>query len=321
MLTDILILLAGLALVVFGADYLVDGASGIARKAGLSEFLIGLTIVGIGTSAPEMVVSFFGAFQGKSDVAIGNVIGSNIFNVLFILGMTAIILPVGITKENLRRDIPLNLLVSLLLVGIGTRTALGLGTENTLTRAGGLLFVLLFVLYMILSFRSGKAQQEEEEPGTAAPARKTVWYVLMVIGGLAGLVIGGRLFVNSATDIARLAGWSDKFIAITILAGGTSLPELVTCIVAAAKRKDALALGNILGSNISNILLILGGSALIHPLSFSNIAPVDYIAFLSGGVLLLLLALLHPRRLLGRGGGALLVACEAAYMAYLICQL
>lgn len=321
MLTNILILLAGLALVVFGADYLVDGASGIARKAGLSEFLIGLTIVGIGTSTPEMVVSFFGAFQGKSDVAIGNVIGSNIFNILFILGLTAIILPVGITKENLRRDIPLNLLVSLLLVGIGTRTALGLGTENTLTRAGGLLFVLLFVLYMVLSFRSGKAQQDEEEPGAAAPARKTVWYVLMVLGGLAGLVIGGRLFVNAATDIARMAGWSDKFIAITILAGGTSLPELVTCIVAAAKQKDALALGNILGSNISNVLLILGGSALIHPLSFTNITPVDYIAFLSGGVLLLLLALVHPRRLLGRGGGALLVACEAAYMTFLICQL
>ncbi len=320
MLTNILILLAGLALVVFGADYLVDGASGIARKAGLSEFLIGLTIVGIGTSTPEMVVSFFGAFQGKSDVAIGNVIGSNIFNILFILGLTAIILPVGITRENLRRDIPLNLLVSLLLVGIGTRTALGLGTENTLTRAGGLLFVLLFVLYMFLSFRSGKAQ-EEEKPCAAAPTRKTVWYVLMVLGGLAGLVIGGRLFVNAATDIARMAGWSDKFIAITILAGGTSLPELVTCIVAAAKQKDALALGNILGSNISNVLLILGGSALIHPLSFSNITPVDYIAFLSGGVLLLLLALVHPRRLLGRGGGALLVACEAAYMTFLICQL
>ena len=321
MLTDILILLAGLALVVFGADYLVDGASGIARKAGLSEFFIGLTIVGIGTSTPEMVVSFFGAFQGKSDVAIGNVIGSNIFTILVILGLTAVILPVGITKENLRRDIPLNLLVSLLLVGIGTRTAVGLGTENTLTRAGGLLFVLLFVLYMFLSFRSGKAQQEEEKPCAAAPTRKTVWYVLMVLGGLAGLVIGGRLFVNAATDIARMAGWSDKFIAITILAGGTSLPELVTCIVAAAKQKDALALGNILGSNISNVLLILGGSALIHPLSFSNITPVDYIAFLSGGVLLLLLALVHPRRLLGRGGGALLVACEAAYMTFLICQL
>ena len=320
MLTNILILLAGLALVVFGADYLVDGASGIARKAGLSEFLIGLTIVGIGTSTPEMVVSFFGAFQGKSDVAIGNVIGSNIFNILFILGLTAIILPVGITRENLRRDIPLNLLVSLLLVGIGTRTALGLGTENTLTRAGGLLFVLLFVLYMFLSFRSGKAQQEEK-PCAAAPTRKTVWYVLMVLGGLVGLVIGGRLFVNAATDIARMAGWSDKFIAITILAGGTSLPELVTCIVAAAKQKDALALGNILGSNISNVLLILGGSALIHPLSFANITPVDYIAFLSGGVLLLLLALVHPRRLLGRGGGALLVACEAAYMTFLIYQL
>ena len=174
---------------------------------------------------------------------------------------------------------------------------------------------------MFLSFRSGKAQQDEEEPGAAAPARKTVWYVLMVLGGLAGLVIGGRLFVNAATDIARMAGWSDKFIAITILAGGTSLPELVTCIVAAAKQKDALALGNILGSNISNVLLILGGSALIHPLSFSNITPVDYIAFLSGGVLLLLLALVHPRRLLGRGGGALLVACEAAYMTFLICQL
>ena len=321
MLTEILMLLAGLALVVFGADYLVNGASGIARKAGLSEFVIGLTIVGIGTSTPEMVVSFLGAAQGKADVAIGNVIGSNIFNVLLILGLTALIRPIPITRANLRRDIPLNLLVTVLLLCFGMLSFRGIGSGNMLTRADGLLFLLLFALYMFFSFRQERQDDALSLGQEKERMRRTFWYVVMVAGGLTGLIFGGRLFVNAATAIARQAGWSDKFIAVTILAGGTSLPELVTCVVAALRKKGALALGNILGSNVSNILLILGGSALIHPLAFSGITDVDFLTLLLSALLLAFTALTGSRSRLGRGGGVLLIGCEAAYMAWLILNL
>jgi len=322
MLTDILILLLGLTLVVLGADYLVDGAAGIARKAGLSEFVIGLTIVGIGTSLPEMVVSFMGAAQGKADVAIGNVIGSNIFNVLLILGLTAMIRPIPLTPSNIRRDIPLNLIVTVLLIFFGLHASFGLGTQNQLTRAGGLFFLLLFAVYMFFSFRQERRDDADEESDAGGSAPHSAWlYLLMVVGGVAGLVIGGRLFLNSATEIARLAGWSDKFIAVTILAGGTSMPELVTCVVAAIKKKGALALGNILGSNISNILLILGGSALICPLSFSGITRVDFAVLLVSAVLLPVCALLSPRRRFGWAAGLSMLACEAAYMTWLIINL
>ncbi|MBR1928080.1 MAG: calcium/sodium antiporter [Bacteroidales bacterium] len=312
---QILILLLGLAMVIAGADVLVDGASAIARKAGLSEFLIGMTIVGIGTSMPELVVSFTGALKGSSDIAIGNVVGSNIFNVLLILGVTALVNPVAISQENKRRDIPVNILVTVLLVLFGmSRTLLGLGSGDTISAWKGGVFLLLFVLYMLMSFKTGKAG-EDVDP--AAPARKLWVAVLMVLGGLAGLVFGGDLFVDSACGIARSAGLSEKFVAITILACGTSLPELVTCVVAAAKKKGALALGNIIGSNISNILLILGSSALVCPLSFANIKAVDIGVLALSSVVLLTSAWTGRNNKIGRGDGSVFLLLFAAYMAYL----
>jgi len=318
MLVQILLLLAGLALVVFGADYLVDGASAIARRFGLSEFIIGLTIVGMGTSAPEMVVSFIGAAGGNADISVGNVVGSNIFNTLLILGLTGILLPIAITAENRKKDIPMNIITTALLILLGFKhTILGIGT-NGLTRTDGVVLLLLFALYMWQSFKNGKG--EEEKADDAKPL-KPVWAVLMIAGGLAALIFGGNLFVDSATELARLMGVSDKFIAITILAGGTSLPELATCVTAAAKKKGQLALGNIIGSNIFNVLLILGGSALIHPLSFEDISFVDMGVLLVSALAIWTSCHVGKKNVLDRLDGVLLVLIWAAYMAYLIVNL
>ena len=274
MIVQIGLLLVGLALIVFGADWLVDGASAVARKAGISEFVIGLTIVGFGTSCPELVVSLTGAFQGNADISVGNVVGSNIFNTLLILGLTAAIAPVAMTRANSRRDIPITLLVTFLFAALAL-------TGTQISRVEGIVFLAIFVAYMVYCFKTDTGVTEE------APQKvRSLWVaILLVLAGLGGLIFGGQLFVNNATAIARALGVSDKFIALTLLAGGTSLPELATCIVAAAKKKDQLALGNVLGSNVFNILLILGASATVTPLSTVAMTLVDL------GVLLLSIVL------------------------------
>lgn len=316
---QILILIGGLLLILFGANYLVDGSSSIAKKSGLSEFVIGLTIVGIGTSTPEMVVSFLSSFQGKADMAIGNIVGSNIFNTMLILGITAIISPLVITRSNLRRDIPLNIAVAMLLILLGmNHTLTGKGVDQ-LSRADGAIMLAIFAVYMWYSFKS--SDSAEDEGGEGIKEYSTLGSIALVIGGLAALIIGGRLFVNSATEIAKLAGVSDKFIAITVMAAGTSMPELATCVVAAIKGRGQLALGNILGSNISNILLILGGAALINPLSFSGMTVVDLGAVLSCSVFILLSAYTFRKKRLDRIEGCILLLMEAGYMWYLIANL
>ena len=314
MILTIVLLLAGLALIVFGADALVEGASSVARRFGLSEFVIGLTIVGMGTSAPEMVVSFIGAFQGNADIAIGNVVGSNIFNTLLILGLTALILPMAVTPSNKKRDIPVNIIVTALLVVLGLeKTFFGIGNDG-LSRIDGAILMAVFILYMVMSF-NGNHPDEEENP---APM-KSIWLsLLMIVGGLAGLIIGGNMFVDNATAIAKALGVSDKFIAITILAGGTSMPELATCVVAAAKKKGQLALGNIIGSNVFNILLILGGSALINPLSFVGMNFVDLGVLLLSAIVLFTATFVGKKDKIDRLDGSIFLLIFAAYMAYLI---
>jgi len=317
-LIQIIILLAGLLLILFGANYLVDGSSSIAKKFGISEFVIGLTIVGIGTSTPEMVVSFLSSFQGKADMAIGNIVGSNIFNTMLILGVTALISPLVITRSNLKKDIPLNIGVTLLLILLGMNyTLFGVGSDQ-LSRIDGLILLAIFAWYLWSSFKS---DPETDEDGEEIIVRSTGISAMMIVGGLAALIFGGRLFVNSATAIARIFGVSDKFIAITVMAAGTSMPELATCVVAALKGRGQLALGNILGSNISNILLILGGAALINPLSFGGMTTVDLCAVLISSIFILLSAYLFKKRQLDRVEGCVLILMEAAYMWYLISNL
>ena len=324
MTIEILLLLAGLALVLIGAEALIEGASGLARRWGISEFVIGLTIVALGTSAPEMVVSFISAFEKNSDMAVGNIIGSNIFNTALILGLSAVIAPVAITRGNLRRDIPVNIGITVLLIVLGLkRTLFGIG-ENGLSRVEGLVFLALFVWYMVSSFIHDKenrleseASDPEKEKEKAAKKMPVILALLYIVAGLAGLIFGGRLFVDHAQVIARMAGLSDKFIAITVLAAGTSLPELAISCIAAAKGKGQLALGNILGSNTSNILLILGGSAVISPLGMGNIDLIDYAAVFMCAMSLVIFSWTGLKNRIDRLEGVILVLLQVLYFAYL----
>ena len=317
MILQFLILLAGLALILFGANWLVDGSSSIAKKTGMSEFIIGLTIVGIGTSTPEMVVSFISSLQGKADMAIGNIVGSNIFNTFVILGFTAIISPLIITKESLKRDIPLNIGVTALLIALGMKgTIFGLGCD-TLTRVDGLIMLTIMALYFRMLLKQPKQTDAGSDEEETTKVFSTGMSIVLILVGLGCLVFGGKLFVDSATEIALYYNMSEKFIGLTIMAAGTSLPELATSAVAAIKGKGQLALGNVIGSNISNILLILGGSALINPLSFGSMTPVDLGVVITGTIFLFISAFIFKKNMLGRIEGLILLLLEAGYMTWL----
>lgn len=314
-MANILLLLVGLGLVVLGADWLVNGASSIARRAGISEFVIGLTIVGFGTSCPELVVSLSGAIKGNSDISVGNVVGSNIFNVLFILGLTAMVLPVGMTDKNRRIDIPITLGVTILLVILGiTGSMSGPG----ISRWEGVLMLLVFSAYLFYCFKSDSKDEFSETQQATLSITKSI---ALTLTGLAGLIFGGDLFVDSATALARQIGVSDKFIAVTILAGGTSLPELATSLVAAIKGKEQLALGNILGSNVFNAMMILGLSSVITPLSFASMTIVDIITLVLSAVLLLIWAYTGRKNRIDRREGAAMLLCYVAYNVFLFSRL
>lgn len=319
MIVNILILLSGLALIVLGADWLVDGASSIARKFGISEFVIGLTIVGFGTSMPELVVSLNGAFNGASDIAVGNVVGSNIFNTLMILGLTAIVMPIEISEKNRKRDIPITLGVTVLLILTGMRNTFFHIGRNELTIVYGILFIIIFLSYLIYCFKTGKVEDTDETD--TSRTHGIFISVILVIAGLAGLVFGGRFFVDSAQSIAKAIGVSDKFIAITVLAGGTSLPELATCIVAAVKKHGQLALGNILGSNIFNILLILGCSALVAPISFEGMNVIDMSVLFASIAIVSAGAYTFSKDKLDRAEGIILITLFVVYYFWLFQKL
>ena len=314
-MVNILLLLVGLGLVVLGADWLVNGASSIARMAGISEFVIGLTIVGFGTSCPELVVSLTGAIEGNSDISVGNVVGSNIFNVLFILGLTAMVLPVGMTDKNRRIDIPITLGVTILLVILGITGSM---SGPVISRWEGVLMLLVFSAYLFYCFKSDSKDEFSETQRATLSITKSI---ALTLTGLAGLIFGGDLFVDSATALARQIGVSDKFIAVTILAGGTSLPELATSLVAAIKGKEQLALGNILGSNVFNAMMILGLSSVITPLSFASMTIVDIITLVLSAVLLLIWAYTGRKNRIDRREGAAMLLCYVAYNVFLFSRL
>jgi cation:H+ antiporter len=317
-----ILLIVGLVLILLGADALVNGASAVARKYGISEFVVGLTIVGIGTSAPELIVSAISAINGSSDIAIGNVVGSNISNVFMILGVTAIIAPITLTKSNLKYDLPIALGVSLLLFVLAY-DSIFLGKEfNVISRWDGLILFAMFVLFMIYSFKSSASGDQNEESAESENGKvKIVKSVLLIVCGLVGLVLGGRLFVNSGSDIARGFGVSDAFIGITVMAVGTSLPELAASVNAAIKKKGQMALGNVIGSNIFNILLILGTSSIIRPLTLGGITMIDMGMMILTTVMIMLSALLISKKEIKRGVGALFFMIYIAYIVYLASNL
>lgn len=314
---DLLWIVAGLVMILVGSDWLVDGASGIARKYGISEFIIGMTIVGIGTSMPELVSSGIAAIGGHGDMAIGNVTGSNICNVLLILGVTALISPIGYTRSNIRKDIPFAIGVSLFLMlmlynGFGLFHEMG---TPGISRMDALYLLLIFVVFMIDSFKSAKkGGGEEEEDVKPMPIGKALVFIVL---GLAGLVFGGRFFVDHTVSIAERFHVSEAFISITLMAVGTSLPELATCVVAAMKGKNQLALGNVIGSNIFNIALIIGVSGLISPFEIQSISTIDMVMVLVSILMLWMAAFTFKRGKLDRIEGAIFLLVYVGYIAYL----
>ncbi len=314
---DILWIVAGLVLILVGSDWLVEGASGVARKYGISEFIIGMTIVGIGTSMPELVSSLISAIQGHGDMALGNVTGSNICNILLILGVTALISPIKYTRSNIRKDIPFAILVSLFLI-VMLYNCFGLfgemGTPG-ISRVDALYLLSIFAVFMIDSFKTAKNGAEEEDASVKPmPMGKAIIYVLL---GLAGLIFGGQVFVDHTVSIAERFHVSEAFISITLMAVGTSLPELATCAVAAMKGKNQLALGNVIGSNIFNIALIIGTSAAISPFEIQSISTVDMGMVIVVVVLLWLAAFTFKKKKLDRVEGVIFLLAYIAYITYL----
>lgn len=306
--------IAGLLLIIKGADFLTDGASSIARKFKVSTLLIGLTIVSLGTSLPELVVSSYAALEGSSDMAMGNVIGSNLFNTLAIVGVTALFCPIVCKKDILIRDLPVNVLVTCTLF-IMVYYCCGIGT---LTRMEGATLLIIFVIYMgftiYTSLKSSK-QAEEKPSETLMPMWKSILWIVL---GLAALIFGGDLFVDGASGIAAELGVSESVIALTIVSAGTSFPELATSVVAARKGDTDMAMGNVVGSNIFNIMFILGVASVINPITAKNIEILDFKILLFSILLLTAFCVIGKRHRIGRWQGAVLTACMIAYYTYLV---
>ncbi|MCF0183238.1 MAG: calcium/sodium antiporter [Bacteroidaceae bacterium] len=311
MLPNLLLLILSIALILFGADRLTEGASVVSRRMGVSEMVVGLTVVSFGTSMPEFVVSMTGALTGASDISVGNIIGSNLFNALVIVGCSALACPIAIGNPTVRRDMPFALASTLLLVVFISDTMLTDSQDNLLSRLDGFILLLAFAIFMILMFVN-KGDDEE----TAMPATPLWGACLWIVVGLAGLVLGGELFVGNATALAREWGVSEMFIGLTIAAGGTSLPELATSIVAARKGHSAMAIGNVVGSNVFNILFILGACSLVSPLTVNSVSAVDLGLLVFSMVALWIFAASDRR--ISRTEGLTLMLIYVAYIVYRI---
>lgn len=308
-----LLLIAAFVAIIVGANLFVDGAVAVARRLKVSDFVIGAVIVGVGTSLPELVVSLKGAFDGNASVSIGNVVGSNIFNVLAILSITAIAFPVVITKDNLRKDLPLCLITSVVLLLLTFNFFDG--TQAVLGRLDGIMLLLCFALFMWRSLRSGKASDDVVDEIADTKNISLGRAIAMIFVGAGVLIIGCNTFVDQAIVIAKRLGVSDAFISITLIACGTSLPELAASVAAALKKNTQLALGNIVGSNLFNISLILGLSSQVITLEAPNITIIDYVVMIGSVILTMVLGI---RGKISRVGGLVMFLCFATYLAYLI---
>lgn len=328
MIMDIVWLVAGLVLILVGANILTEGASAIARRIGVSELVVGLTVVAFGTSAPELAISVLAAVGGSAPMAIGNVVGSNIFNILVIIGVTALVRPVVMERSVMTMEIPMVLLSSLVLLVLGNSGWLNGYGGNEVSRVAGIFLLVFFLLFMRYTFASarhpdfsGKDAATSGGSGDEKPSMAVWKSVLFVLGGLAALVWGGDRFVDGASGIAQGLGVSEAVIGLTIVAAGTSLPELATSVVAAVKGRPGLALGNVIGSNIFNVLMVLGVSATIRPLPFGGIGNFDLGTLLVASVLFWLFGWLFRKRTITRAEGAVLVAVYVGYVAVLISRL
>ena len=317
MTVTVLLLIAGLVMILSGANFLVEGASRIASRFGISDIVIGMTVVAIGTSAPEAVVSFFGAAKGSVGIAVGNIVGSNICNILLILGLTCAIVPLKITSDNLGKDLQFLTISSLVLIIICFDSQINQMvfdvdmSQNVISRGEGLVLLILFCIFLGYNFFTAKRLEETE--GQKEVVKRNIWLsILMFVAGLLVLIFGGNLLVDNATIIAKHLGVSDLVIASTIVAVGTSIPELATSVIAAVKKKGGLALGNVVGSNVFNTFLILGGCSVISPLQLSGINHSHFIFLLVSTLVLVLFS--ATRKRISRAEGMLLLALYVLYV-------
>ena len=317
---DILLLVGGLLLILVGANGLTDGAASVAKRFRIPSIVIGLTIVAFGTSAPELAVSVSSALKGSADIAIGNVVGSNIFNTLMIVGCTALFAPIVITRNTLRKEIPLCILSSIALLICANDILLNHATENVISITDGLLLLCFFAIFMGYTFAiaSGSNGEGQDEEIRQLPMCRSILYI---IGGLAGLIFGGQWFVEGASNIARSLGVSESIIGLTLVAGGTSLPELAPSIVAALKKNPDTAIGNVSGCNLFNTLFVLGCSASITPLRLNGITNFDLWVLVGSGILLWLFGLFFAKRTITRIGGGIIILCYIACTTALIFKL
>lgn len=317
---SILLLIIGLGLVLFGANMMTDGSVGIARRFGMSDFMIGLTIVAMMTSAPELTVSVTSALDGSPSMAVGNIVGSNIFNILIIVGLTALINPITVSRGILVNELPLVILSSLALLAIGAAPWLD-GGAMSITRVEGLLLLLFFAIFLRYTFASAKPDESTQPKEEKAPQAPLWRSILLTVSGLIALIWGGDWFVEGATGLARSLGWSEALIGLTILAAGTSLPELATSVAAALKGHSDLCMGNVIGSNIFNIFFVLGTTSTICPLPFGGIGMLDLWVLAGASVLLWLVSRIGHRQLtVTRQEGAAMVALYIGYIAILYTQ-
>lgn len=319
MIISILLLIVGGALVLFGADRLTDGATALARRFGVTEMVIGLTVVALGTSLPEFVTSFMSTLKGSSDISIGNIVGSNIFNTLVIVGASALVYPIVIRKSTVTKDIPFSVLASIMLIVVVFDVALDGAAMNILARTDGLLMLGFFSVFMAYTFFMARNTEELSTSNESnVPVKQMPYWkiFLFIILGLAGLVLGGNLFVESACDIALSLGISETVVGLTIVAAGTSLPELATSVVAARKGSSAIAIGNVVGSNIFNIFFVMGMCATIAPMKVGNISYIDLALMLVS--MLMLWGFSFSKRKIERWEGALLVIVYLIYLSYLV---
>jgi cation:H+ antiporter len=309
MMLDIVFIVLGVWCVLKGADYLTEGAAAVARRMHIPEMIIGLTIVAAGTSAPELFVSVVSALKGTSDLAVGNVVGSNIMNTMLIVGVAAMVAPMTISKTTVKKDLPFTVGASMLL--------LFLAFDHFLGHVGGFLLLAAFALFMAYSiYRASGSEEQEDAPKEQLSAFKNTCYVL---GGLLLLIVGSNVFVDHASNLALQMGVSEGVVGLTVVAGGTSLPELATTVVAARKGQSALAIGNVIGSNVFNILLILGLTATIHPLQIEGITTIDMAVMLLSVTFVWLFA--FTRFKVERWEGFVLLVGYLAYLAWLIISL
>ena len=319
---NVIWLLVGVALIILAANWLTDGAASIARRFGISDLVVGLTVVAFGTSTPELSISIVSALQGNAPMAIGNVVGSNIFNILVIIGVVALIRPIKVERSLMVNDIGLVVLSALALLAIGYGDILGEVGERIVSRVNGILLLLFFAIFLRYTFSQAKSGDHEDDPAATKGADKKelpIWRsILLVAAGLAGLVYGGDRFVAGASGVAISLGMSEAVVGLTIVAAGTSLPELAASIAAAIKGNSGIAIGNVIGSNIFNIFLVLGTTATIRPLPFGGITHFDLLVMTGASLVFWLFCWKFGKRTITRGEGAILVA---AYIAYVVNQI